>query len=446
MAKQLNPNTDTTGRELLISRLIAASPEQVWEVWTKPEHIKHWWGPTGFTNTIYTMDVQPGGVWEFVMHGPDGRDYKNKSVFAEVVKYKRLVFDHVSGPIFRATVTFEAQGDKTLITWRMVFETVAQFEQVVKQFKADEGQRQNIEKLEAYLKSPAITHTLTLKRILPYPVETVYKAWTEPEQLANWWGPLDFTNPVCQWEAKPGGKIYIDMLAGDGTHYPMDGVFTTVTENSKLIFTCGPVEKDGSHPFEVENNISFIPINGTTEVVLVATISKIKPAATPYLKGMEEGWSQSLDKLKDHFANYSATPVVLERLLNAPIALVWDALTNKDEMKKWYFDLAAFKPEMGFKFQFTGGTETKQYLHLCEVTALIPGKKIQYSWRYDGYPGISFVSFELFAVDKQTRLVLTHTGLESFPPENPDFAKHNFVAGWNHIIGISLPGYIESKV
>ncbi len=445
MAKLQNANADTTGRELVITRLIAASPEQIWEVWTKPEHIKHWWGPNGFTNTIYTMDVKPGGSWDFVMHGPDGRDYKNKSVYAEVVKYKRLVFDHISGPVFRATVTFEAQGNQTLITWKMVFETVAQFEQVVKQFKADEGQRQNIIRLEAYLQSPAITHMLTLKRLLPYPVETVFKAWTDPAQLAGWWGPLGYNNPVCQWEPKTGGKIYIEMQAGDGSIYPMEGQFTEVIENKKLVFICGPIEKDGSHPFEVENNISFTAINATTEMLLVATVSKIKPEAAAYLKGMDEGWSQSFDKLKSHIENFSAEPIIIERLLNAPIARVWEALTNKDEMKKWYFDLAAFKPEIGFKFQFTGGTETHQYLHLCEVTEAIMGKKIQYSWRYDGYPGISYVSFELFEEGNKTKLLLTHTGLASFPVNNPDFAKDNFVAGWNHIIGISLPGFVEAN-
>jgi len=97
------------------------------------------------------MEIKPGGEWDLVMHGPDGTDYKNKSVFKEIIPLKKIVYDHVSGPKFTATITFEAQGDTTLINWHMLFETAAQFIQVVKTFKADEGLKQNIEKLNVYL-------------------------------------------------------------------------------------------------------------------------------------------------------------------------------------------------------------------------------------------------------------------------------------------------------
>jgi uncharacterized glyoxalase superfamily protein PhnB/uncharacterized protein YndB with AHSA1/START domain len=144
---------NTSDRELIITRLLNAPVSLVWEVWTNPEHIKNWWGPTGFTNTISLMEVKPGGEWDLVMHGPDGTDYKNKSIFKEIVKPERIVYDHVSAPKFTATITFEEQQGKTLLTWHMLFETKEQFEQVVKTFKADEGLKQNIVKLEAYLKA-----------------------------------------------------------------------------------------------------------------------------------------------------------------------------------------------------------------------------------------------------------------------------------------------------
>jgi len=141
----------TTDRELFITRLLHAPRELVWEVWTNPEHIKNWWGPDGFTNTIDKMEVKPGGIWEFVMHGPDGVDYKNKSIFKEIVKPERIVFEHVSGPKFLVTVNFITEGENTRIEWHMLFESKEQFEQVVKIFKADEGLKQNIAKLEKYL-------------------------------------------------------------------------------------------------------------------------------------------------------------------------------------------------------------------------------------------------------------------------------------------------------
>ncbi len=136
-------------------------------------------------------------------------------------------------------------------------------------------------------------------------------------------------------------------------------------------------------------------------------------------------------------------PFVIERTYNAPVEKVWKAITDKEDMKQWYFDIAEFKPEVGFEFQFEGGKDDKCYLHLCKITEVIPRKKLQYSWRYDGYEGNSFVTFELFAEGDKTRLKLTHEGLETFPISNPDFAKENFVEGWTYLIGSSLKEFTE---
>ena len=113
-------------------------------------------------------------------------------------------------------------------------------------------------------------------------------------------------------------------------------------------------------------------------------------------------------------------------------------------MKKRYFDLAEFRAEKGFRFQFLGGpSPEKQYLHLCEVTDVVPGKKLTYSWRYDGYAGISYVTFELTEQENKTLLRLTHSGLETFPKDTPDFAVNNFQMGWNDIIHQYLKNYLE---
>jgi len=135
-------------------------------------------------------------------------------------------------------------------------------------------------------------------------------------------------------------------------------------------------------------------------------------------------------------------PFVIERTYNAPIEKVWKAITDKDEMKEWYFNLEEFKLEVGFEFRFTGGTEENKYLHICKITEVIPGKKLTHSWKYDCYTGESFVTFELFKQGDKTTLKLTHAGLETFP-DIPDFARHNFEAGWTHITGTSLFEYLE---
>ena len=134
--------------------------------------------------------------------------------------------------------------------------------------------------------------------------------------------------------------------------------------------------------------------------------------------------------------------VVIERTFNAAVARVWEALTNADEMRVWYFDLKEFKPEVGFEFEFTVEHEGTRYHHLCKITEVIPQKKIAYTWRYAGEKGESLVTFELFADGDKTRLKLTHEGLETFP-KLPAYARTNFEKGWTEIIGSSLKQYVE---
>ena len=143
------------GNILIHTRLLDALRDLVWEVWTQPEHIAQWWGPNGFTNTISKMEIKPGGEWDLVMHGPDGTDYPNKIVYDEVVKPEKLTWSHGSGiendpAQFNVTVTFEAQGQKTLLTMRMVFVSKEAKDMVVEKHGAIEGNRQTMDRLEAY--------------------------------------------------------------------------------------------------------------------------------------------------------------------------------------------------------------------------------------------------------------------------------------------------------
>ena len=144
-------NNNTANREMHITRMLNAPIDLVWEVWTNPEHIANWWGPSGYTNTIHKMEVIKGGEWRLTMHGPDGKDYPNKSMFIEIVPLKKIVFQHFN-PNYIATIIFEPKEKETLLEWAMLFETIELFETVIKVFKADEGLHQNVEKLENYLK------------------------------------------------------------------------------------------------------------------------------------------------------------------------------------------------------------------------------------------------------------------------------------------------------
>ena len=142
--------------------------------------------------------------------------------------------------------------------------------------------------------------------------------------------------------------------------------------------------------------------------------------------------------------NHLAEAVVIERTFNAPIARVWKALTDVEDMRRWYFDLKEFKPEVGFEFEFTVEHEGMKYHHLCRITEVIPQKKIAYTWRYKGEVGDSLVTFELSPDGDKTHLKLTHEGLETFP-KTPAYARKKFEAGWTEIIGSELKRFVEGK-
>ncbi len=133
-----------------------------------------------------------------------------------------------------------------------------------------------------------------------------------------------------------------------------------------------------------------------------------------------------------------------QRIFNAPVERVWKALTDVEEMRRWYFDLKEFKPEVGFEFEFVVEHEGANYHHLCRVTEVIPKKKLAYTWRYKGHEGDSLVTFELVVEGDKTRLKLTHEGLETFP-KLPSFARENFIKGWTAIIGSELKQFLEGK-
>ncbi|MBS1946740.1 MAG: SRPBCC domain-containing protein [Bacteroidetes bacterium] len=141
---------DSGQRQMQITRTFNAPVELVWEVWTSPEHIANWWGPNGFTNTIHKMDFQNGGEWLLTMHAPDGTNFPNRSIFKEIIPFKKIVFEHFN-PHFITTVVFKQADKQTFMQWTMLFDTEEMREVVIKAHQADVGLTQNVEKLEKYL-------------------------------------------------------------------------------------------------------------------------------------------------------------------------------------------------------------------------------------------------------------------------------------------------------
>jgi uncharacterized protein YndB with AHSA1/START domain len=149
-------DTVSDRRAIVGTRMFDAPRELVWSVWTDPKHLALWWGPYGFSLTTSSYDAQPGGIWRFVMHGPDGRDYQNRITFVEIVKPQRIVYRHGGGddvePVqFTTIATFEAVGSKTLVTMRMEFPSAAERDRVVKEYGADKGLVETLSRLGEHL-------------------------------------------------------------------------------------------------------------------------------------------------------------------------------------------------------------------------------------------------------------------------------------------------------
>jgi uncharacterized protein YndB with AHSA1/START domain len=139
-----------------------------------------------------------------------------------------------------------------------------------------------------------------ITRIFDAPRDLVFKAWTDPKHVAQWWGPKCFTNPVCELDARPGGAIRIDMRGPDGVVYPMKGVFREIVPPERLVFTSSTFENEEGNPqLEAIHTVTFEDQDGKTKLTLHAVVTKAGPGTEMALSGMEQGWSQSFDKLAE---------------------------------------------------------------------------------------------------------------------------------------------------
>ena len=309
------------------------------------------------------------------------------------------------------------------------------------------------------LKSNAVgaaDREFVITRILDAPRALVFRAWTETKLMAAWWGPQTFTNPVCELDPRPGGKWFIQMRGPDGIDHPCQGSYREIVPPERLVFTVdhsalpeewhdktdpGRDRSLGKPALEGVATVTFDEHRGKTKLTLRVRYESAAIRDSLLKMGMNEGWAQSLDKLAAEVA-VKKEPLVIERTLNAPVEVVWNALVSKEVMKRWGFEIDEFKPEVGFEFQFSSEKQGVTYLHHCKITEVIPEKRLAYSWRYEGVEGNSLVAFDLAAAGDKTLVTITHTGLETLP-KLPSFAPLNFAKGWSHILGISLREFVE---
>ncbi len=294
-----------------------------------------------------------------------------------------------------------------------------------------------------------------ISRVFEAPRELVWKALTDPERMKHWWGPKGFTVQVAKMDFRPRGSYHYCLRSPEGKDMWGKFFYREIREPDQIVFVNSFSDEKGrltrhpmhqNWPLEMLSTFTFTENKGKTTLNIEWTplnpTEEERKAFEDGMDGMKQGWTGTLDQLTDYL---KSEPFAIERTINAPIDKVWQAITDKDQMKKWYFDLPEFKPQEGFEFQFSAGKDEKKYLHLCKITEVVIGRKITYSWRYDGYQGNSFVTFELAVEGNKTKLKLTHEGLETFPKSNPDLAKENFAQGWTSILDKSLKPFLEKS-
>jgi uncharacterized protein YndB with AHSA1/START domain len=291
------------------------------------------------------------------------------------------------------------------------------------------------------------TYGVRFERILDQPIQRIWAALTEPDQVSAWLAPATI-------EGREGGSISVRMVGG-----MMGGKILQWKENELLEYEW---YKESIVRWEL------LP-DGDSRTRLIFTF---RFAPKTQLKEAATGWHYHLDALAiiaagekmpavrvedwedisgKAAARYEASlrqpghedpadkaPFVIERTFNFPVSRVWKALTDKDEIRQWSFTMAEFEPRVGFDFTFYGEHETERFVHFCRIMEVIPVRKLVYSWRYENVIGISYVSFELFPEGDRTRLRLTHEGLENLAHAGPHYARTNFMAGWTSIFDQGL--------
>ena len=306
----INSHSDISNR-----RRVNAPLSLVWELWSKPEHIAQWWGPRGFKNTIIRHEFKVGAEWELIMHGPDGTDYPNTWVYTEIVPHSKIVLDHTVAPKFIATIQFEAEGDRTWIQFDMKFAN-PEVAEAVKDF-AIIGNEQNLERLEALLAQKTghvLAKPFVITRTFKTDVNTMWKMWTTPEHMAQWWGPKEANVAQFKMDFRRGGSYLYGLKNPDGSVYWGKMSFKDIVPNVRLMFINSFSDENGgisTHPMapdwpqELLTTISF-ENQGDTQTQVSIEWSPINATAVQIdcfnaaHDGMTQGWTGSLDRLTDY--------------------------------------------------------------------------------------------------------------------------------------------------
>ena len=331
----------TSDREIVTTHVFDAPRDLVWRTWTDPKLIPRWWGPRKYTTTVVKMDVRPGGTWRFVQHDDEGNEFGFHGAYKEVVPPERIVdtfeFEGMPGHILVESAVFEEIGQKTKVTQKALFETVEDLEGMLAS-GMEEGARETMERFTELVqglkkgaqgsraagrdlvtdldtvephgkKREAIgrqsKNELVITRIFDAPRERVWKAWTDPKEMKQWWGPKAFTTPFLSVDLRLGGTFRYCMRSPEGKDYWGTGVYREIVPGKRIVYADSFADEKGNVvpatyygmssdlPLEMLVTVTFEESNGRTKV----TLHHAGMPAGPDRDGATQGWNEMFDKL-----------------------------------------------------------------------------------------------------------------------------------------------------
>jgi uncharacterized protein YndB with AHSA1/START domain len=313
MTKRNNPN------EIYIERIYDAPVKAVWDAWCEPDQVAQWWGPRGFTITSHSKELRAGGIWHYTMHGPDGTNYENKTLYLEVEKYAKLVYDHGGNderaPLFRVTATFSDLGGKTLLQMSMVCPTPEAAEASRKIIKNARGES-TWDRLGEYLgKRLGDKEVFIIQRSFRASIERMFELWSDRAHVSKWTPPTGFTMEFLRGDIVEGGSTFYRMSNGGDVTMFGRANYRELRRPSRIVYTqefCDEHENPARHPFaptwpetmlttvtftaegplQTRVKIQWEPIGPTTSEELATFIQG--------RAGMTEGWSGSFAKLEEY--------------------------------------------------------------------------------------------------------------------------------------------------
>lgn len=302
--------------EIRISRVYDAPVKMVWNAWTDPKQVAQWWGPRGFTITTHSKDLRPGGHWAYTMHGPDGTDYENKTLYHEVEVYSRLVYDHGGNddrpPLFRVTATFAEVKGRTRMELSFTLPTPEAAEQT-REFIKKAGGDSTWDRLAEYLAEELTgAQMFVINRSFDAPIETMFRMWTDPAHVSAWLAPTGFTMTYLRADIRPGASALWRMTNGEDITMYGRAEYREITPPHRIVYVQSFCDKDETisrHP-----KAPTWPAYMLTQVTLTEEgpdRTRVTIEWAPYGEatraeidtfvagraGMTAGWTGSFDKL-----------------------------------------------------------------------------------------------------------------------------------------------------